>query len=75
MFISKSRLLYLEQTINHLENRLDSERDKRYSLENRLDSERDKRYRLEEQVSMLLDHLKLEIATYPAKMLIRDKHD
>ena len=61
MFISKSRLLYLEQTINH--------------LENRLDSERDKRYRLEEQVSMLLDHLKLEIATYPAKMLIRDKHD
>ena len=58
MFISKSRLLYLEQTIKY--------------LENRLDSERDNRYRLEGQLFMLLDHLKLEIATRPTKFFIRE---
>jgi hypothetical protein len=61
MFISKSELYCLKETIKH--------------LELRLDNERDNRYKLEKQLSMLLDHLKLEIATYPTKMVIRDKHD
>jgi predicted RNase H-like nuclease (RuvC/YqgF family) len=59
MFISKRELDYLKETIKH--------------LDRRLDNERDLRYRLEAQFDMLLDHLKLEIATLPTTPVIREK--
>jgi hypothetical protein len=57
MFISKSELYYLKETIKYLETRLDSERDARYKLEIKL-------YRL-------LSHFNLEIENVPSQWVIK----
>jgi hypothetical protein len=62
MFISKSELHYLKETIKHLDYRLDKEREKRYALEADFDR--------------LLAHLKLEVTTIEPKRIIKEQsHD
>ena len=59
MFISKSELYCLKETIKH--------------LDKRLDNERDARYRQEAQFDLLLKHLNVEIATLPSAWVVRER--